>query len=247
MIRKSLLALALMAVVPLAGCGDNKVDTEALKSAPIAKIAPPAGSKWSETVVQTKEGGYLMGNPDAPIKVVEYFALSCSHCRDFERTAFDELIGDFVESGRVNLELRNFLLGPPDVPFTILTRCGATESYFPLTRQFYENLEADMAPLQQLDQAQYEAAMQLPEKERFLRIAQLFQVYDFFKARGISEDQANQCLTNPENLKQLVDMNKYATDELKVNQTPTIFINGTASDIALWPPLKTRLMEMGAR
>ena len=55
----------------------------------------PAGKSWAETVVITPEGGYRMGNPDAPIKIVEFASLTCSHC------------AEFAEAASASLRLRN--------------------------------------------------------------------------------------------------------------------------------------------
>jgi protein-disulfide isomerase len=55
---------------------------------PAAKVAPPAGKAWQDVVVKTPEGGYLMGNANAPIKVVEYGSLSCPHCAEAQQRRF---------------------------------------------------------------------------------------------------------------------------------------------------------------
>src|SRR3546814_2774047 len=50
-----------------------------------------------------------MGNPDASIKIVEFASLTCSHCAEFSLESHDELKRDFIDTGRVSLELRNFI------------------------------------------------------------------------------------------------------------------------------------------
>ena len=76
------LALALCAAplaLGLAACGD--ADEGGLPSSePIAKIAAPAGQQWVDAVAVTPEGGWLVGNPEAPIKLVEYGSLTCPAC-----------------------------------------------------------------------------------------------------------------------------------------------------------------------
>src|SRR5262249_24688328 len=46
--------------------------------------ARPGAVDWSRTVVKTPAGGFLMGNPKAKVKLVEYGSLACPHCRHFE-------------------------------------------------------------------------------------------------------------------------------------------------------------------
>ena len=81
-IRAAVATLAALAL-GLSACdkaSDSATGAPSANSTPIAKIAPPAGKSWADTVTVTPEGGYLMGNPDAPIKLIEFGALSCSHC-----------------------------------------------------------------------------------------------------------------------------------------------------------------------
>ncbi|RZM20125.1 MAG: protein-disulfide isomerase, partial [Sphingomonas sp.] len=84
-----ILALALPALL-IAGCGDNSkgTGTTTAASAPVAGKAAPAGQSWTDTVVKTADYGYRMGNPDAPIKLVEYGSRACPFCAQFEAEGF---------------------------------------------------------------------------------------------------------------------------------------------------------------
>ena len=88
-------------VLALAGC-DKAADDTSGSGQPAAAIAPPAGTSWADAVVETANGGYLMGNPNAPVKLVEYASLTCPHCRDFARDAQGPLRDNYVASGRVS-------------------------------------------------------------------------------------------------------------------------------------------------
>ena len=97
--RPLILAVAAFAL-SLSGCGkgDETAGAPATSSTPIAKIAAPAGQAWADKVTVTPDGGWLMGNPDAPIKLVEYGALSCSHCAEFAEAGFAKLRDDYIAS-----------------------------------------------------------------------------------------------------------------------------------------------------
>src|SRR5687767_11573915 len=119
--RAAVVSLAALAL-GLSACGKSADETGApgTSSTPVAKVAPPAGQAWTEKVTVTPEGGYLLGNPAAPIKLVEYGALSCSHCAEFSEAAFTELRDDYIASGRVSYELRLFMLNALDLPAAML-------------------------------------------------------------------------------------------------------------------------------
>ena len=67
-----------------------------------------------------------MGNPDAPVKLVEYGSLTCPHCADFAAAGdASRWSRNYVRSGRVSFEYRNFVLNGIDVAATLLARCAA--------------------------------------------------------------------------------------------------------------------------
>ena len=130
-----------------------------LSGEPIAKVAPPANKAWSEVVAKTPEGGTRMGNPDAPIKLVEYGSMTCSHCAQFSEQASAGLRDEFVSSGRVSYEFRNFVRDPIDLTVAMLARCGSPESFFPLTEQAFAYQPAMMEKAQKAGEATYTAAL----------------------------------------------------------------------------------------
>ena len=248
-IRFRTLALALVAAplsLALAAC-DKGGDAAAPGGEKIAAIAPPAGKTWADTVTKTPEGGYLMGNPDAPIKLLEYGSLTCPHCADFAETSMAELRDKFVASGRVSFEFRNFVRDAIDVTAAQLTRCGAPESYFALTDQAFANQAAMFQKAQGAGEAAYTAAMALPDAQRGQALADLTGLSEFFASRGISRDQAATCLANTAEAQAMAKRTQEQGDELNITGTPTFFINGEKLDLNAWPEIKARLETMGAR
>lgn len=245
------LALALLlAPVALAvgGCGKKAGETGAATSAtPIAPIAPPAGKAWTDVVTTTPDGGYLMGNPKAPITLIEYGSLSCPHCAKFAQESFQELTGKFVSSGRVSYEYRSFAIHPQDVPLTMLARCGGTDAFFPLTEQIYTNFDAMNAPLEdKAVQDKANAAAALPSPQRFVALADALGYTQFFAQRGISADQAHACLSNAATATQIANFaQKYG--DAGINGTPTLVVNGNKVDSTSWADTRKALMAAGAR
>ena len=67
-------------LVLLAACSGGGGDGNSSQAAKGPAIAAPAGANWTETVARTPEGGFRMGNPNAPVKLVEYGARTCPTC-----------------------------------------------------------------------------------------------------------------------------------------------------------------------
>lgn len=239
------LALAACKADPAADAAGTNASTPTGDA--VAAVPPPAGKTWTEVVELTADGGYRMGNPNAPVKLIEYGALSCSHCAEFSETASKELLGEFVASGRVSYELRFFMLNVLDVPSTLLATCGPVEAVIPLADQFWAYQKAMFNNLKANGDAQIQAAASLPPEQRFAAIAKLGGMDTFFTTRGISADQGKVCLADTKKATAFANATNKASTEMGVSGTPSFFINGTKLDAGTWPDVKTALKAAGAR
>lgn len=249
-IRRSLtLVLGAPLALALAACGDQAAtDSATAQAAPVAAVPAPAGTAWRDTVAVTEAGGHLVGNPNAPIKLVEYGSLTCPTCAAFSAEGMEPLLTKYVDSGRVSFELRNFAVhGPVDIVLARMARCGAPEAVVPLSDQVWANLQALTGALQ-ANQAAAEQAMSLPMDQRFAALAQVGGFYEFFASRGVSEDQAKACLADVPSLEALANQTEtYAKDD-SVTGTPTFTLNGRKLDgVAGWATLEPELQRAGAR
>lgn len=230
----------------LAACS-KEGDATKPSGEPIARIAPPAGKAWADVVSKTAEGGYVMGNPDAPIKLIEFGSLTCPHCADFAEKSAAELRDTFVASGRVSFEFRNFTRDAIDITAAQLARCGAPESFFALTEQLFSNQQAMFTKVQSVGEPAYEAAMKLPDNQRGVALGQLTGLTEFVGARGIARDQANACLADSATAQALAKGTQDQTEKYQITGTPTFLVNGSKVDMNTWPELKAHLESLGAR
>ena len=238
--------LAALAPLLLAACGGD-AGADGASGEPLPVVAPPAGTTWSQKTTTTDRGGYLVGNPDAPLKLVEYGSLTCPACARFSEEGMKPLLEKYVNSGRVSFEFRSFLIhGPLDLVLTRLIGCTAPEAAVPLADQIWANLGA----IQQRAYANESALADLnkfPENERFVRFGELTGLYEFFAARGISEDQARTCMADFASLEKLSNISEtYSTDD-KITQTPTFVLNGSKVEASTWAELEPKLQRAGAR
>jgi protein-disulfide isomerase len=238
--------LAATLVLGLAACKDKSAELEGVTGEPIAKIAPPAGQSWADTVAVSPEGGFQMGNPDAPIKLIEYGALSCSHCAEFSEKSTASLRDDFIASGRVQLELRFFMNNALDVPAALLTTCGPQEAVITRADQFW-GWQKQMFANIQANSAQLQAAEALPPEQRFAAFAQALGMTEFFAGRGVAADQAKACLSDTAKATALVQATEKWGKEQNITGTPTFFLNGKKLEVNTWEAIKVELEKAGAR
>lgn len=238
--RLALSALAAPLMLGLAACGSEEAATgEAIES-----IAAPDGATWSATAAFTDLGGIRMGNPDAPVKLVEYASHTCPACANWSATSGP--LSEYVESGVVSFELRNQVHDPLDLTFASIIRCGDPATAIPLAKQGWQNLNAIVQNAQS-NSERLSAAMAVEDDSRFLLIAQESGLLEFFAQRGLSTEQVSQCLSDPDLPRQIVENSAVQSDELGVTGTPTFFINGSKLDGTSWAVVETALQAAGAR
>ncbi len=232
-----------IAVLALAGC--DKKQPGADTNAPIAiqQVPPPPGGDWTQSVTATPAGGFLMGNPNAKLKLIEYGSLTCPHCREFDEKGVPTLIGTYIKSGQVNWEFRNSVRDSFDIAATLIARCNGPTSFFPLARALYKDQSVWVGKIQAAPQAQLEAMQNLPPNQQFVQEAQLAGLQQWAALRGVPEAKSNQCLTDSGSVDRLVQMASDATTQYPdFPGTPTFILNGKMLDkTATWEALEPQL------
>jgi protein-disulfide isomerase len=237
--------MAALALVTAAACDkkdEGTTPTAGGSSAPA--IAAPDGQAWTDQVVATPEGGFLMGNPNAPVKLVEYASLTCPHCKDFTAAASDPLREKYVKTGQVSWEFRNFVLNPLDVAATLLSRCQGPAPFFKLTEQAFADQDAWVQKLNAAGEPELQRISGLPEDQQFVALAKAAGLDQFFRTRGLPEAKINACLTDKAALQRIVALRDLGTNSDKVTGTPAFLINGTLQEgVYDWTGLEAKLRE----
>ncbi|MEE1877204.1 DsbA family protein [Altererythrobacter litoralis] len=239
-------SLAAGLALALAACSGTEEADETLAGEPIAAIPAPDGQAWTEMVTVTPEDGYLVGNPNAPIKLIEYASHTCGHCAEFSANGSPQLKKQYVSTGVVSLELRNLVRDPLDLTIAALVRCGQPQNMMPLADQAWASIDAIFDNANR-NGAALEAAAQLPPEQRFVGIAQATGLIDFFAARGLSSEQARTCLSDNAKVEAIAARSQQQGTELNVTGTPTFFLNGRKLDVNTWAALEPILQTAGAR
>lgn len=244
---KKTLALAAVAglALMLSGC-DKKPATDALanQATPAAPAAPYTGKDWSETVVKTPEGGFRMGSPDAPVKLVEYASITCPHCRDFTKNGSGPLKEGYIRTGKVSWEYRNFVLNPLDVAATLVARCQGADTFFPFVEQLYTTQEQWVGKFNSVEEAKLKAVGALPQQQQFTQLVELSGLQDFFKSRGVTDAQIKSCLADKRGLDELLKIRDRGANEDKVDGTPNFLIDGVRQEgVYDWAGLEPKLRE----
>src|SRR6478609_4783967 len=207
--------LGLALLIALAAC--SKKDETPAPTGPVAAVAPPAGKQWTEVVAATPEGGMRMGNPDAPIKIVEYASYTCPHCKLFETEGAEPLQKKYISTGRVSWEFRSFLIHGPDAAVTMLMNCRGPAPFFPLSQQLYAAQDDWLGKMVEMTPAEQTALQSLPPSEQFKRLAEKGDLYGFFGVRGLPRAQADACMSDQAAIDKLTAAQERASTQDQVD------------------------------
>ena len=242
--KLSLSLACAIAALAFTGCNSKSGDTAATSTTThLQQVKPPEGGDWTDVLNETDQGGMMMGNPNAKVKLIEIGALTCPHCREFDEKGVPTLIDKYVKSGQVSWEFRNYLLQGYDIPAALIARCNGVKTFFPLMRAMYADQSNWMGKVFAAPQAQQEQIQNLPPNQQFVAMASLAGLQDWAAARGIPQARSTQCLTDQAKVDQLVQRSSDIGEQFPdFKGTPSFLINGTLLDkTATWEALQPQL------
>jgi protein-disulfide isomerase len=215
----------------------------AIVAAPaVAQPAPAAATAdWTRTISRTPEGGMRMGNPDAPVRLVEYASISCPHCAAFAAERGTALAANYVRSGQVSWEYRPFLIFPTDAPIVQLLMCGDDRGFFQRVDRLYASQEQWSGRVTALPDREQEALAARVGRDHSLAIVRTTGLDGFFRDSGLDDMAINACLSDEAALDRLWQRNDEAMQRDGVQGTPTFLINGEMQDAIGWAELEPAL------
>src|SRR5438270_7440439 len=244
----SLLACS-MAVVALAACNKNRQESAGTPAAndniKVTQATPPPGGTWADVVNMSSAGGFVMGNPNAKVKLVEIGSLFCPYCKRFEDEGSPLLVEKYVKPGNVSWEFRPYAIhGPIDIAADIVARCGGLKTFFPLTKALYKDqpiLEAKV----EAQKDKIEQLQNLPANQMVVGWAHLRGLQGCAAARGVAQAESNQCLADQKMIDREVqvmsDVNSQYPD---FSGTPSFILNGKMlRKTGDWQTLEPQLKE----
>ena len=235
------------------GCGDkgDSATTTAANAAPAKTVARAASRPvtrpardWQSVVTATPEGGFRMGNPDAKVKFLEFASLTCPHCRDFNAESNAKL-REYVASGQVSYEYRNFVLNGEDLAISVAARCLPPAAFFRSVDQLYATQKDWIGNYVKLTPDQFKAIQAMPRDRQLIALADAGKMDEFFRLRGLPRARYEACLKDEANVKKLQTIADEAVKKYSLQGTPTFVLNGeTKADLHTWPEVDAAIKAM---
>jgi protein-disulfide isomerase len=143
----------------------------------------------------------VLGDANAPIEIIEYASLTCTHCRDFHVDVMPDLKKNYIDTGKVKLVYRDFPFDQLGLMATVLSRCAPPSRYFQFLDVLFQNQDKwtkDPDPVGALT-----------------RIGKL---------GGLSGEDFKACLDNKELVDGILQTRLTANQQFDVKSTPTFLI-----------------------
>ena len=176
----------------------------AVLASPAGRLAALAQSDpaTSELMAEGPLKDLWVGKPDAPVTIIEYASMTCSHCATFHAATWPTLKSKYIDTGKVRFALREFPLDPLALAAFMLARCAGDDR-----RE---------AVVELLFARQREWLVEKP-------VAALMGVV---KEAGFTQESFESCLKNQQLYDAVSQTRDRASQKFGINSTPTFFING---------------------
>ena len=143
------------------------------------------------------------GNIDAKIKIIVYESLTCSHCADFHKNVYPGIKNEFIDSGLVLIEFRNFPLDMAALNASKIAHCK-NDGNSKILHFLYQN---------QSDWAKGKDLVEL--NKNLINVVKL----------GNFNIDFNECLESKQIEDHILSDRVEGVKKFQINATPTIIIN----------------------
>jgi protein-disulfide isomerase len=161
-----------------------------------------------------------LGKSDAPVTIVEYASMTCSHCAAFHTGTYPQLKSKYIETGKVRFILREFPLDPLATAAFMLARCAGPDK---------RNAMVDLFFAQQRNWAFTEKPIEA--------------LSTLVKQTGMSKENFESCLKDQALYDKINEIRERASEKFGVNATPTFFFNGHKQNGEITPDELDKILE----
>ena len=159
----------------------------------------------ASSVLEIAEKDFVIGDENAPITIIEYASLSCSHCADFHVNTLPELIKEFVGTGKAKIVFRDFPFNYPALLGSMVLRCVPDNIRYQYSNALYQL------------QSKWVVRENAKTKQ---------ELYKIMQSGGMTKENFNNCIENTELENEILKEVMNAQSEFNIKSTPSFIING---------------------
>lgn len=192
------------ATVPAQGGEGPSSATEAEAQPLESPSEPPLATSTEQTAASGyARGDIALGDPDAPLTVYEYASFTCPHCASFHTQTFPEFKEQYIDTGKVRFILREVYFDQYGLWASMVARCGGEQGFYPLADAF------------------------LTTQSTWTRAPDIgHAIQQVGRRAGLSAERLQQCLSDRDFAKALLEDYQKHRDADEVQSTPTFVVDG---------------------
>lgn len=169
-----------------------------------------------------------MGDPNAPVTLIEYAMFTCPHCAAFTRDVFPKIKANYIDTGKVKLIFREVYFNKPSLWAAMIARCAPSDRYFGIADLLFSTQDSWIT---QTDEQ-----------------AMLQKLYSIGRQAGLSDKEMDACMQDRGFAEALVASYQKHAAEDKIEGTPTFILDGeTLVGETTWEDFQARLDAALAR
>ena len=157
-----------------------------------------------ETVLDITEDDFIIGDTNAPITIIEYASLSCSHCADFHINTLDKLKKEYVDTGKAKIVFRNFPFNYPALIGSMVLECIPND-----VRYDYMNALFQLQPNWVVRE----------------NAKSTLELYKIMQSGGMTKEKFDVCINDKELEEKILQKVINAQNEFNIRSTPSFLIN----------------------
>ena len=166
----------------------------------------------AQTILDISEKDFVIGDDNAPVTIIEYASLSCSHCAEFHTETLPKILEEYVDKGLAKIVFRDFPLNYPALMGSMVLRCVSEDVRYQYQEALYE----------------------LQSKWVFRDTAKTKQeLYKIMQSGGMKKEDFDKCIENVDLENEILVGLMNAQEEFKIKSTPSFIINGEVSSAEL--------------
>ena len=157
------------------------------------------------SVLKIQENDFYIGKPDAPVTIIEYASMSCSHCAEFHNETLDDLKSEYIDTGKVKFVFRDFPFNYPALAGSMILSCVPEDVRYDYMNALYK--------------LQKNWVMRDHSKTRS-------ELYKIMQSGGMQQDEFDACLSDINLENDILEGVMNAQREFNINRTPSFIVNG---------------------
>ncbi|MCA0041943.1 DsbA family protein [Celeribacter litoreus] len=161
----------------------------------------------------------VLGDPDAPIELIEYASYTCPHCANFHGAVFEPLKADYIDTGKVKFVYREVYFDKFGLWAAMVARCGGDMRYFGIQKILYEEQRDWIGTGKD--------TMAIVENLRTIG-----------KRAGLTDENLDECLNDGAMAEAMYQKFTEEMEEYGVDATPTLIIDGVKHSNMSYADLK---------